>query len=48
MRFTSNFVIAVTLFVAVLVTSNIVAIKPIELLTLPFEFLGSFAVILPA
>ena len=48
MRFTGTFVIVVTLFVIVLITSNIIAIKPIQLLTLPFEFLGSSSIILPA
>ena len=48
MRFTGTFVIVVTLFVAVLITSNIIAVKPIQLLTLPFEFLGSSSVVLPA
>ena len=48
MRFTGTFIIVLTLFVAVLITSNIIAVKPIELLTLPFEFLGSSSVVLPA
>ena len=48
MRFTGTFVIVATLFVAVLITSNIIAVKPIQLLTLPFEFLGSSSVVLPA
>ena len=48
MRFTGTFVIVVTLFVAVLITSNIIAVKPIQLLTLPFEFLGSSSIVLPA
>ena len=48
MRFTGTFIIVVILFVIVLITSNIIAVKPIQLLTLPFEFLGSSAVILPA
>ena len=48
MRFTGTFVIVVTLFVIVLITSNIIAVKPIQLLTLPFEFLGSSSVVLPA
>ena len=43
MRFTGTFII-----VAVLVTSNIVAVKPMRLLTLPFEFLGSASMVLPA
>ena len=48
MRFTGTFVIVVTLFVIVLITSNIIAIKPIQLLTLPFKFLGSSSVVVPA
>ena len=48
MRFTGTFVIVVTMFVVVLITSNIIAVKPIQLLTLPFEFLGSSSVVLPA
>ena len=48
MRFTGTFIIIVTLFVAVLITSNIIAVKPIELLTLPFEFIGSNSVVIPA
>ena len=48
MRFTGTFVIVVALFVVVLITSNIIAVKPIQLLTLPFEFLGSSSVVLPA
>ena len=48
MRFTGTFIIVVVLFVAVLVTSNIVAVKPMRLLTLPFEFLGSASMVLPA
>ena len=48
MRFTGTFLIVVTLFVTVLITSNIIAVKPIEMLTLPFEFLGSSSVVLPA
>ena len=47
-RFTGTFIIVLTLFVAVLITSNIIAVKPIQLLTLPFEFLGSSAVVLPS
>ena len=47
-RFTGTFIIVVTLFVTVLITSNIIAVKQIQLLTLPFEFLGSSSVVLPA
>ena len=47
MRFTGSFVIVATLFVTVLITSNIIAVKPIQLLTLPFEFLGSSASFCP-
>ena len=48
MRFTGTFIIVVTLFVAVLITSNIIAVKPIELINLPFEFVGSSSIVLPA
>ncbi len=48
MKFSGAFVIVVALFVTVLITSNIIAVKPIQLLTLPFEFFGSAAVVLPA
>ena len=48
MRFTGTFIIVVTVFVTVLITSNIIAVKPIELITLPFEFIGSKSVIIPA
>ncbi len=47
-RFSGTFIIVMTLFVTVLITSNIIAVKPIQLLTLPFEFLGSKDVVLPA
>lgn len=48
MRFTGSFVIVAILFVTVLITSNIIAVKPIQLLELPFQFIGGSAVILPA
>ena len=48
MRFTGIFVIIVALFVTVLISSNITAVKTIEILTLPFEFLGSSSLVLPA
>ena len=48
MRFTGTFIIVVTVLVTVLITSNIIAVKPIELITLPFEFIGSKSVIIPA
>ena len=48
MRFTGSFVIVAILFVTVLITSNIIAVKPIQLLELPFNFIGGSAVILPA
>ena len=47
-RFSGTFIIVMTLFVTVLITSNIIAVKPIQLLTLPFEFLGSKDVVLPS
>ena len=31
-----------------MITSNIIAVKPIQLLTLPFEFLGDSSVVIPA
>ena len=48
MRFSGIFVVIMALFVTVLIASNIIAVKPIQLLVLPFEFLGSSSVILPA
>ena len=48
MRFSGNFIIIVALFITVLILSNIIAVKPIQILTLPFAFLGSTSVILPA
>ena len=47
-RFTGTFIIVVGLFITVLITSNIIAVKPIQLLTLPFEFLGDSSVVIPA
>ena len=46
MRFSGIFVIIVAMFVAVLVTSNIIAVKSITLL--PIEWFGNPAMILPA
>ena len=40
MRFSGKLVIIMALAVTVLLVSNIVAIKPVSLFTLPFEFLG--------
>ena len=40
MRFSGRLVIIIALAVTVLLVSNITAIKPISLFTLPFEFLG--------
>ena len=48
MRFSGTFIILVALFITVLITSNIMAIKLIHLGTLPFQFLGSNLVFLPA
>ena len=48
MRFSVTFIMVLTLFMTVLITSNIIAVKPIQMLTLPFEFLGSNSVVLPA
>ena len=46
MRFTSTFLIVVALFVTVLITANIIAVKPITILPIPW--FGSPAMILPA
>ena len=48
MRFSGSFIIVLVLFVAVLITSNIIAVKLIHLGTLPFEFLGDTLIYLPA
>ena len=48
MRFSGLFIVVVVLFITVLITSNIMAIKLIHLGTLPFQFLGSNLVFLPA
>ena len=46
MRFTGTFVVVVALFITVLITSNIIAVKPITIL--PIQWFGNPAVILPA
>lgn len=48
MRFSGIFVIVVALFVTVLITSNIIAVKLIHITTLPFQFLGDSLVFMPA
>jgi queuosine precursor transporter len=48
MRFSGTFVIVVALFITVLITSNIIAVKLIHVATLPFQFLGDNLVFLPA
>jgi queuosine precursor transporter len=48
MRFSGTFIIVVALFITVLITSNIIAVKLIHVATLPGEFLGSDLVFLPA
>lgn len=48
MRFSGTFVIVAALFVTVLITSNIIAVKLIHVATLPGPFLGSNLVFLPA
>lgn len=48
MRFSGMFVIIIAVFVAVLIVSNIIAIKLIHVFTLPGDFLGEAAVYLPA
>ena len=46
MRFTGTFVVVVALFITVLITSNIIAVKPITIL--PIQWFGDPAIILPA
>ncbi len=46
MKFTGTFVVVVALFITVLITSNIIAVKPITIL--PIQWFGDPAVILPA
>ena len=41
MRFSGTFVIVAVIFVTVLITSNIIVVKPIQVFNLPFEILGS-------
>ena len=48
MRFSGTFVIVAALFVTVLITSNIIVIKPVQILNLPFEILGSSTMVLTA
>ncbi len=48
MRFPGTFIILVELFVRVLIASNILTANLIHLSTLPFQFLGSDLVALPA
>ena len=48
MRFSGTFVIVAALFVTVLITSNIIVIKPVQVLNLPFSILGSSSVVLTA
>ena len=48
MRFSGAFVVVAALFVTVLLVSNIIAVKLIHVGTLPFRFLGSDLLFLPA
>ena len=48
MRFSGLFIVVVALFITVLITSNILAVKLIHLGTLSFQFLGGDLVFLPA
>lgn len=48
MKFSGTFIILVALFITVLITSNILAVKLIHLGTLPFQFLGGNLLFLPA
>ena len=45
MRFTGTFVVVAVLFITVLITSNIIVVKPVRAFTLPFEFLGGTEVV---
>ncbi|MYC29571.1 MAG: queuosine precursor transporter [Chloroflexi bacterium] len=46
MKFTGTFVVVVALFITVLITSNIIAVRPITIL--PIQWFGDPAIILPA
>jgi uncharacterized integral membrane protein (TIGR00697 family) len=46
MRFSGSFIIVLVLFITVLITSNIIAVKPITIL--PIQWFGSPAIVLPA
>ena len=48
MRFSGAFVVIAALFITVLLTSNIIAVKLIHVGTLPFDFLGGRLIFLPA
>ena len=48
MRFSGTFIIVVAIFITVLITSNIMAVKLIHVATLPGQFMGSDLVFLPA
>ena len=48
MKFSGAFVVVTALFVTVLLVSNIIAVKLIHVGTLPFQFLGSDLLFLPA
>ena len=48
MRFSGAFVVVAALFITVLLTSNIIAVKLIHVGTLPFDFLGGRLIFLPA
>jgi len=48
MRFSGSFVVVAALFITVLLTSNIIAVKLIHIATLPFDFLGGNLIFLPA
>ena len=48
MKFSGTFLVVVAAFITVLLGSNIIAVKLIHVGTLPFQFLGSDLVFLPA
>ena len=48
MKYSGAFVVVAALFITVLLTSNIIAVKLIHVGTLPFDFLGGRLIFLPA
>jgi len=48
MKFSGAFIVVAAIFITVLLTSNIIAVKLIHVGTLPFDFLGGRLIFLPA